>query len=156
MKGKTKVVDRLQGQLKTELTAVHQFLLHAEMCHNWGYLRLAEHSKSEAMEELGHAQSLMERILFLEGQPNMRELADLRIGGDVKSQFENDLALEAQTVPDLNESIAIATDEGDNTSRELFEKILIDEEEHVDWLEAQLGMIDQMGLGVYLSEQMRD
>ena len=109
------------------------------MCHNWGYLRLAEHSKSEAMEELGHAQSLMERILFLAGQPNMRELADLRIGRDVKSQFENDLALEAQTVPDLNESIAIATDEGDNTSRELFEKILIDEEEHVDWLEAQLG-----------------
>ncbi len=156
MKGKTKVVDRLQVQLKTELTAVHQFLLHAEMCHNWGYLRLAEHSKSEAMEELGHAQSLMERILLLEGQPNMRELADLRIGQDVKSQFENDLALEAGTVPELNESIAIATSEGDNTSRELFEKILIDEEEHVDWLEAQLGMIDQMGLGIYLSEQMRD
>ncbi len=135
---------------------MHQFLLHAEMCNNWGYLRLAEHSKSEAMEELGHAQSLMERILFLEGQPNMQELADLRIGQDVKSQFENDLALEAGAVPELNESIAIATSEGDNTSRELFEKILIDEEEHVDWLEAQLGMIDQMGLGVYLSEQMKD
>ena len=135
---------------------MHQFLLHAEMCRNWGYLRLAEHSKSEAMEELEHARSLMERMLFLEGQPNMQELADLRIGQDVKSQFENDLALEAQTVPELNESIAIATDEGDNTSRELFEKILVDEEEHVDWLEAQLGMIDQMGLGVYLSEQVRE
>ena len=156
MKGKTKVIDRLQAQLKTELTAVHQFLLHAEMCRNWGYLRLAEHSKAEAMEELEHARSLMERMLFLEGQPNMQELADLRIGQDVKSQFENDLALEAQTVPELNESIAIATDEGDNTSRELFEKILTDEEEHVDWLEAQLGMIDQMGLGVYLSEQIRE
>ncbi len=156
MKGKTKVIDRLQAQLKTELTAVHQFFLHAEMCRNWGYLRLAEHSKSEAMEELEHARSLMERMLFLEGQPNMQELADLRIGQDVKSQFENDLALEAQTVPELNESIAIATDEGDNTSRELFEEILIDEEEHVDWLEAQLGMIDQMGLGVYLSEQIRE
>ena len=86
----------------------------------------------------------------------MQELADLRIGQDVKSQFENDLALETGAVPELNESIAIATSEGDNTSRELFEKILIDEEEHVDWLEAQLGMIDQMGLGVYLSEQMKD
>ena len=142
MKGKTKVIDRLQAQLKTELTAVHQFLLHAEMCRNWGYLRLAEHSKSEAMEELEHARLLMERMLFLEGQPNMQELADLRIGQDVENQFENDLALEEQTVPELNESIAIATDEGDNTSRELFEEILIDEEEHVDWLEAQLGMIE--------------
>ena len=112
------------------------------MCRNWGYLRLAEHSKSEAMEELEHARSLMERMLFLEGQPNMQELADLRIGQDVENQFENDLALEEQTVPELNESIAIATDEGDNTSRELFEEILIDEEEHVDWLEAQLGMIE--------------
>jgi bacterioferritin len=154
MKGDPKVIENLKEVLKAELTAINQYFLHSEMCANWGYNALAKYVKKEAIEEMQHAEVLIERILFLESIPNLKEMFPLRIGKDVKAQFENDIALELEAVPRLNEAIKTAVKAGDNASRELFEKILIDEEKHVDWLEAQLDMIEQMGIGVYLSQQM--
>ena len=154
MKGDPEVIECLKEVLKAELTAINQYFLHAEMCENWGYLALAKYVKRESIEEMQHAEALIERILFLESIPNLREMFSLRIGKDVRSQFENDLALELEAVPRLNQAIDVAVEKRDNGSRELFEKILLDEEKHVDWLEAQIDMIDQMGIGVYLSQQM--
>lgn len=154
MKGDAKVIEYLKEVLKAELTAINQYFLHAEMCENWGYLALAKYVKRESIEEMQHAEALIERILFLESIPNLREMFALRIGKDVKAQFENDLALELEAIPRLNDAIKLSVEVGDNGSRELFEKILVDEEKHVDWLEAQIDMIDQMGIGVYLSQQM--
>lgn len=154
MKGDAKVIECLKDVLQGELTAINQYFLHAEMCENWGYMALAKYIKRESIEEMQHAEVLIERILFLESIPNLREMFPLRIGKDVKAQFENDLALELEAIPRLNSAIKISVEVGDNGSRELFEKILVDEEKHVDWLEAQIDMIDQMGIGVYLSQQM--
>jgi bacterioferritin len=154
MKGDSKVIEDLKEVLKGELTAIPQYFLHAEMCENWGYLALAKYIKRESIEEMQHAEVLIQRILFLESIPNLREMFPLRIGKDVKAQFENDLALELEAIPRLNAAIKNAVAKGDNGSRDLFEKILVDEEKHVDWLEAQIDMIDQMGIGVYLSQQM--
>jgi bacterioferritin len=154
MKGDAKVIEYLKEVLKGELTAINQYFLHAEMCENWGYMALAKYIKRESIEEMQHAEVLIKRILFLESIPNLREMFPLRIGKDVKLQFENDLALELDAIPRLNEAITLSVEVGDNGSRELFEKILVDEEKHVDWLEAQIDMIDQMGIGVYLSQQM--
>ena len=154
MKGDPKVIEHLKEALQAELTAISQYFLHAEMCENWGYVALAKYMKRESIEEMRHAEALIERILFLESIPNLREMFPLRIGKDVKAQFENDLALELEAVPRLNEAITLSVEKGDNGSRELFEKILVDEEKHVDWLEAQIDMIDQMGIGIYLAQQM--
>jgi bacterioferritin len=154
MKGNAKVIDFLKEVLKGEITAISQYFLHAEMCENWGYHKLAKYVKHESIDEMRHAEALIERILFLESIPNLKEMFPLRIGKDVKAQFENDLAVELDAIPRLNKAIAASVEAGDNGSRELFEKILVDEEKHVDWLEAQLEMIEQMGLGVYLSQQM--
>ncbi len=155
MKGDAKVINCLKEVLKAELTAINQYFLHAEMCANWGYQSLAAHTKKEAIEEMHHAEALIERILFLESLPNLKEMFPLRIGKDVKAQLENDLALELEAVPRLNDAIKVSVTAGDNASRDLFEGILKDEEVHVDWLEAQLGMIKEMGLGIYLSQQMK-
>ena len=154
MKGDAKVLKFLNETLKAELTAINQYFLHAEMCENWGYQALANYVRKESIDEMRHAEALMERILFLDGMPGMQNLFPLRIGKNVKAQFENDLALELEAIPRLNNAIATCVEVGDNGSRELFEKILVDEEHHVDWLEAQLGMIEEMGIGVYLSQQM--
>ena len=154
MKGDVKVLKFLNETLKAELTAINQYFLHAEMCENWGYQALANYVRKESIDEMRHAEALMERILFLDGMPGMQNLFPLRIGKNVKAQFENDLALELEAIPRLNNAIATCVEVGDNGSRELFEKILVDEEHHVDWLEAQLGMIEEMGIGVYLSQQM--
>jgi bacterioferritin len=154
MKGNPKVITCLQEVLKAELTAINQYFLHAEMLNNWGYKRLYAHTRKESIEEMVHAEELMERILFLDGLPIMTELFPLRIGKNVKQQFENDLALELEAIPRLNQAIAAATEVGDNGSRELFEEILVDEEEHVDWLEAQLFLIKEMGIENYLAQQM--
>ena len=154
MQGDKKVVEYLNKILKNELTAINQYFLHSSICRDWGYLGLAGYMRQEAMEEMHHADVLIQRILFLESLPNLREMSALRIGKDVKKQLENDLALEIEAIARLNEAIAAAVAAGDNGSRDLFQKILVDEEGHVDWLEAQLGMIQQMGLGVYLSQQM--
>ncbi len=154
MKGDPKVIDLLNEVLKAELTAINQYFCHGEMCENWGYNKLASYMRKEAIEEMRHAEMLIKRLLFLEGVPNMADMFPIKIGQDVKTQFENDLALELAALPRLNGAIEASVAVSDNASRELFEKILIDEEEHVDWLEAQLGMIDQMGIGVYLAEQI--
>jgi len=154
VKGDKKVIQLLNEVLKAELTAINQYFLHAEMLNNWGYKRLYAYARKESIEEMRHAESLMERILFLDGAPSMQELLPLRIGKNVKQQFENDLALELEALPRLNAAIKHATEVGDNGSRDLFEKILVDEEEHVDWLEAQLHMISEVGLDNFLATQI--
>jgi len=154
MRGNETIIAFLQEVLKAELTAINQYFLHAEMCENWGYSKLAEYGKKESIDEMRHAEAAIERILFLDGAPNMTELFPLRIGGNVQAQIENDLALELEAIPRLNRAIKAAVEAGDNGSRELFEKILVDEEHHVDWLEAQLHMIQEIGYDNYLSQQM--
>ena len=156
MTGDPKVLAYLQECLKAELTAINQYFLHAEMMENWGYERLAKITKKESIEEMMHAEKLLHRMLYLDGSPNMSELFTLRIGQTVKEQIENDLALELEAVPRLNKAVAAATAAGDNGSRELFEKILLDEEHHVDYLEAQLYMIKEMGYDNYLAQQLRE
>ncbi len=139
-----------------ELTAINQYFLHAEMLENWGYKGLAAYTKKESIGEMRHAEAAMERILFLDALPNMQELFQLKIGQNVKQMHENDLQLEYDAVARLNKAIAAAVAAGDNGSRELFERILTDEEEHVDFLEAQLTLIEQMGLPNYLAQQLGD
>jgi bacterioferritin len=156
MKGNPKVLAYLQEVLKAELTAINQYFLHAEMLQNWGYKRLYKYTRKESIEEMIHAEKVLERMLFLDGSPNMSELFGLRIGQNVKDQFKNDLELEMEALPRLNKAIAVATEVGDNGSRELFEEILVDEEEHVDWLEAQLQMIEEMGIQNYLAMQIHE
>ncbi len=156
MQGDSKVIKDLNEVLKAELTAINQYFCHGEMCENWGYSKLAGYIKKEAIDEMRHAEALIERILFLEGMPNMADMFPIKIGQDVKTQIENDMALELDAIPRLNGAINHAVAANDNASRDLFEKILVDEEQHVDWLEAQLGMIDEMGIGVYLSQQIHD
>jgi bacterioferritin len=151
MKGSEKVIACLQEVLRAELTAINQYFLHAEMMENWGYEKLAKITRKESIEEMRHAEALIERILYLDGAPNMTELFPLRIGGNVKEQFENDLALELEALPRLNKAINVAVAEHDNGSRDLFEKILVDEEHHVDFLEAQLHQIQEMGYENYLT-----
>ena len=154
VKGNERVLAYLQEVLKAELTAINQYFLHAEMLNNWGYKKLYAYTRKESIEEMKHAEEVMERILFLDGTPNMSELFTLRIGRNPKEQFENDLALELEALPRLNDAIKVATEVADNGSRDLFEKILVDEEEHVDWLEAQLHIIREIGLENYLGQQI--
>lgn len=156
MKGNETVLKYLQEVLTAELTAINQYFLHAEMQENWGYERLAKITKKESIEEMVHAEKCLHRILYLDGSPNMGSLFPLRIGQNVKEQFENDLALELEALPRLNKAVAAAIEAGDNGSRELFEKILIDEEHHVDYLEAQLHMIKEMGYENYLAQQIKE
>jgi bacterioferritin len=154
MRGNDQVLQHLNEVLKAELTAINQYFLHAKMCENWGYLRLAGYNRKESIDEMKHADKLMERILFLEGTPNMTDIFPIKIGRNVKEQLENDLALELDALPRLNAAIKHATEVGDNASRELFEEILIDEEHHVDYLEGQLHIISEIGLDNYLAQQI--
>lgn len=156
MKGNATVLAYLQDVLKAELTAINQYFLHAEMQQNWGYLKLYKHTRKESIDEMKHAEEVLERMLYLDGSPNVADLGPIRIGQNVKAQFENDLALEMEAVPRLNAAIKAATEAGDNGSRDLFERILVDEEEHVDYLEAQLHMIEEIGLANYLAQQMHE
>jgi bacterioferritin len=155
MKGNPKVIALLNEALKEELTAINQYFLHAEMCENWRYSRLADHIKKESIDEMKHAEALIERILFLDGSPNLTELMKLAIGANVKDQLESDLKLEIDAVAMYNRAIEVARQEGDNVSSELFERLLKDEEGHVDWLEAQLHLIQEIGYERYLTEQIR-
>jgi bacterioferritin len=154
MKGNEQVMTYLQEVLKAELTAINQYFLHAEMQNNWGYKKLYAYTRKEAIEEMMHAEKLIERILYFDGAPNMTELFPLRIGQNVKEQIANDLALEYEAVPRLNKAISAAVAAGDNGSRDLFEKILVDEEHHVDYLEAQLQIIADIGQENYLAQQI--
>jgi bacterioferritin len=154
MKGKPAVLEELSQMLKEELGAISQYFLHAEMCENWGYDRLSELVKKQSIGEMKHAEILIERILFLEGIPNMGDLPKLKVGKDVKQQIQNDLDLELSAVTAYNEAIAACQKAGDNATADLLKDILKDEEEHVDFLETQLGLIRDLGLENYLVEQM--
>jgi bacterioferritin len=154
MKGNERVIALLNEVLKAELTAINQYFLHAEMCENWGYQKLAAFTRKESIEEMRHAEALMERILYFDGTPTMNELFPLRIGRTVKEQLENDLQLEYEAVPRLNRGIELCISVGDNGTRELLVKILTDEEHHVDYLEAQLGIIREIGIENYLAQQI--
>lgn len=156
MKGNAKLIETLNEVLTAELTAINQYFIHAKMCANWGYQRLAHKNREESIGEMKHAEEVIERILFLEGVPNMQRLDKVRAGETVSEQLKLDLKLEELAIPRLNKAIAQATDAGDNTSRELLERILESEEEHVDWLEAQLELIRQVGEQNYLAQQIRD
>ncbi len=142
--------------LKEELVAINQYFLHAEMCDNWKYVRLAAHIKKESIDEMKHAEALIERILFLDGTPTMTEPMQLSVGGNVQAQLESDLKLEIDAVAMYNRFVGLARDEADNASRELFERLLKDEEGHVDWLEAQVHQIRELGDERYLSQQLRE
>ena len=156
MKGNPKVLAALNEALKEELTAINQYFLHAEMCENWHYGKLAVHIRKESIDEMKHAESLIERILFLDGTPTMSDAMQLTIGSNVKAQLESDLKLELGAVQLYNQAAEAARVESDNASRELFLKLLKDEEEHVDWLEAQLYQITEIGYERYLSQQIRE
>jgi len=155
MKGDPKIIALLNEVLKAELTAINQYFLHAEMCENWGYERLAKLIRKESIEEMVHAEKLIERILYLDGTPNMSDYFKINIGATVDQQFKNDLEVEYTAVKRLNEGIPICMAAGDNGSRELVESILQDEEHHIDWLEAQLHAIGEIGLPNYLTEQLK-
>ncbi len=156
MKGNPKIIAMLNEVLKAELTAINQYFLHAEMLENWKYERLAKHTRKESIEEMKHAEQLMERILYLDGTPNMSDYFKINIGQNVVQQFKNDLQLEYDAVKRLNDFIKQADALKDGGTRELFEHILVDEEEHIDWLEAQLHAIDEMGIENYLAAQLHD
>ncbi len=155
VKGNKKLIERLNALLADELTAINQYIVHSEMCANWGYERLHEAIEKRAITEMKHAERLIERILFLEGMPIVSELNEITIGSDVKAQFESDLAAEQMAVAAYNEGIGLAVEVGDNGTRALLESILADEEGHIDWLEAQLDQIKQIGIQNYLTEQMK-
>ena len=156
MQGNPKVIALLNEALKEELTAINQYFLHAEMCENWHYGRLGEHIKKESIDEMKHAEALIERLLFLDATPNMTDLMQLSVGRNVKEQLESDLKLEIGAVAMYNRAIQVCREEGDNASRELFERLLKDEEGHVDWLEAQVYQIGEIGYERYLSQQIRE
>src|SRR6476620_6932658 len=145
MKGSPKALAKLNEALREELLAINQYFLHAEMCENWGYKRLADYIKKQSIGEMKHAEVLIERILFLDGLPTMKEPMELTVGKNVKDHIDSDLKLEVMAVKMYNEAIKLSVEEVDNASRELFEKILKEEEEHVDWLEAQVHMISEIG-----------
>ena len=153
MKGSSKVIEELNKALREELTAINQYFLHAEMCENWGYDRLANYIKKQSIGEMKHAEALMERILFLDGLPTMKPL-DLTVGKTVKDMLQSDLELELAAVKDYNAAIQVAVAEKDNGSRDLFVRLLKDEEDHADWLEAQMHQIEELGYERYLSMQM--
>jgi bacterioferritin len=155
MKGDPRVIDVLNEVLTGELTAVNQYFLHARMCLNWGYQHLGKKIYDESIGEMKHADKLIERILFLEGLPNLQKLNKLAIGQGVIEILRNDLANELQTVPRLNKGIQLCRDIGDNGTEALLTSILVESEEHVDWLEAQLTLVAQVGDAHYLSQQIR-
>lgn len=156
MKGDPKIIAVLSQVLKAELTAINQYFLHAEMCENWGYMRMAKLIRKESIEEMQHAEILMERILYLDGTPNMSDYFKINIGQTLKAQLQNDLNLEYEAVKRLNAGIETCVKVSDNGSRELLEKILTDEEHHIDWLEGQLHAIGEMGIENYLAQQLHE
>ncbi|RMG97925.1 MAG: bacterioferritin [Deltaproteobacteria bacterium] len=154
MKGSAKVIDLLNEILTAELTAINQYFIHAKMCQNWGYDRLYRKIREESIDEMKHADQLIERILFLDGVPNVQRYGKVTVGETVPEQIDLDLAVEYAAVDRLRKAIATCREEGDEATAEMLEHILVSEEEHVDWLETQKSLIDQVGLQNYLAEQM--
>lgn len=155
MKGDAKVIEHLNQALGNELIAINQYFLHYRMYDNWGYKELASHEREESIEEMKHADRLIERILFLEGLPNLQKLGKLLVGQAPKEIIECDLKLERMALPDLQAAIAHCEKTADYVSRDLFSDIMRSEEKHIDWLETQLGLIGQVGLENYLQSQIR-
>jgi bacterioferritin len=151
-----RVIELLNAVLTGELTAINQYFVHGEMCDNWGYMRLHEVIRKQSIDEMRHAEQLIERVLFLEGVPNVQRLGKIHIGERVPEQLKIDLALEMEAIPRLNDGIQLCTEVGDNNTRHLLEEILESEEEHVDWLEAQLELIEQVGEQNYLAQQIKE
>ncbi|UCE85085.1 MAG: bacterioferritin [Deltaproteobacteria bacterium] len=156
MQGDPEVIELLNEVLTAELTAVNQYFVHHKMCENWGYARLSKKKSEDALEEMKDADRVIERILYLEGIPNMQRLNPVGIGEDPIEQHRLDLALETQAIERLNRGIALCREKGDNGSREMLEQILRGEEESADWLEGQLHIVEQIGKEAYLAEQIHD
>jgi bacterioferritin len=154
MRGDEKVIAALNAGLKEELKAINQYFIHAEMCENWGYKKLSGYIKKQSIDEMKHAEALIERILFLDGSPKLGESMTLTVGQSVKAQIESDLKLEIGAVAMYNASAKLAAEGGDHGSRDLFVRLLKDEESHVDWLEAQLSQIKELGAENYLAQQL--
>ena len=153
MKGDATVIEHLNRVLKNELTAINQYFLHSRMYKDWGMSKLADHEHAESIDEMKHADSIIERVLFLEGLPNLQKLGKLRIGEDVEEMLQCDLDLELDAIPDLQAAISYCESHKDFVSRDLFDSILKSEEEHVDWLETQSGLIEKMGVENYVQLQ---
>jgi len=154
MKGNEKVIACLNDLLADELSAINQYMVHSEMCADWGYEHLHEAIEARAITEMKHAEKLIGRIIFLEGIPIVSQLKSIHVGADVSAQLKNDLAAETEDVKAYNDGIRLAVEAGDHGRRELLESILKDEEDHTDWLESQQDQIEQMGIQNYLSEQV--
>lgn len=154
MQGEARIIDELNARLAEELTAINQYMVHAEMCEDWHYGRLAEAIKKRSIVEMKHAEKLIERILYLDGRPIVSNLNEIHIGAAVPDMHVNDLSAEVDAVKAYNESIRICVELKDEGTKELLEDILVNEEEHVDWLEAQLTQIEQVGREMYLAEQI--
>jgi bacterioferritin len=153
VKGKDTIIDRLNFLLADELTAISQYMVHSEMCANWGYGKLADVVEKRAIDEMKHAEKLIGRILFLEGKPVVNNLNPMHIGAEIPAQIDSDCGAEDGAIHAYNDAIRLCTQEGDSGTRELLEDILEDEEEHIDWLENQQTQIAQMGLPIYLLAQ---
>lgn len=156
MKGDPKIIEILNDVLTAELTAINQYFVHAEMCENWGYDRLHKIIRMHSIGEMKHAEKLIERVLFLEGIPNVQRLGKINIGENVPEIMKVDYALELDALPRLNEGIEVCRKLGDNNSRHLLEAILKEEEDHVDWLEAQMALLEQVGVQNYLAQQIKE
>lgn len=154
MKGKPEVLQQLNEALSSELYAIVQYMVHSEMCQNWGYQKYGAYIKKQAIDEMRHAEGLIERILYLDGTPDVSIALKPKIGASVKAQIENDLAAEQEAVAQYNNAVAVCTAAGDNGTRSLFEQMTKDEEQHVDFLEAQLQIISDAGIENYLAQQM--
>ena len=156
MQGNAGVIEALNDVLTAELTAINQYFIHHKMCHNWGYQHLASKKREESIDEMKDADRVMERILYLEGVPNMQRLNPVRVGEDPVEQHQLDLALESEAIRRLNDAIALCREQGDNGSREMLEEILHGEEESADWLESQLHIVEEIGKERYLAEMIHD
>jgi bacterioferritin len=154
MQGQPEIIEFLNEALTAELTAVNQYFGHSRMLSNWGYKTLADHARDESMDEMKHADALIERIIFLEGMPNLQRLGSVRLGEDPVEQLRLDREVEVEAVERFNRGIALAVEKGDNGTRELLADMLVSEEEHVDWLETQLSLVEALGAEMYLSEQL--
>ncbi|HEX7150045.1 MAG TPA: bacterioferritin [Thermoanaerobaculia bacterium] len=154
MKGDKRIIEVLNDVLTAELTAINQYFVHGEMCENWGYDRLHHIIRKHSIGEMKHAEEVIERILFLDGIPNVQRLGKINIGESVHEQLRIDLALEMEALPRLQQGIELCRELGDNNSRHLLEEILEEEESHIDWLEAQLSLVEQVGIQNYLAAQI--